>query len=151
MSKYRSKTNFTPKLGLKSRNCGPKLLGHSLLPSIVIKHRWKQSEYATSDESYEYVGILIKKRDISQKPNFGSKLGLNDPNLGHKNFFNHFHHFHQLDTMPAYHNMQNQEMIQTQENDDQKPQIWANLGLICPNLGQKFFFRKSGFVTFLTY
>ena len=51
-------------------------------------------------------------------------------------------HFHQLDTMPVYHNMQNQEnlMTQTQEND-QKPQI-------CPNLGQKFFFRKSGFVTF---
>ena len=47
--------------------------------------------------------------------------------------------------MPVYHNMQNQEnlMTQTQEND-QKPQIWANLGLICPILGQKFFFEKWG-------
>ena len=86
---------------------------------------------------------------MSQKPNFGPKLGLNGPNLGPKNFFHPLYHFHQLDTMPVYHNMQNQEnlMIQTQEND-QKPQIWANLGLICPILGQKIFFRKSGFVTF---
>ena len=38
--------------------------------------------------------------------------------------------------------MQNQEnlMTQTQEND-QKPQIWANLGLKCPNLGPKNFFQ----------
>ena len=27
---------------------------------------------------------------------------------------------------------------------DQKPQIWANLGLICPILGQKNFFSKIG-------
>ena len=64
------------------------------------------------------------------------------------NFFQPLYHSYQLDTMPAYHNMQNQEnlMTQTQEND-RKPQIWANLGLICPILGQ-FFFRKSDIVTF---
>ena len=41
--------------------------------------------------------------------------------------------------MTVYHNMQNQEnlLIQSQEND-QKPQIWANLGLKRPNLGQSF-------------
>ena len=70
-----------------------------------------------------------QSQDISQKPNFGPKLGLNGPNLGPKIFFQPLYHFHQLDTMPVYHNMQNQEnlMIQTQEND-QKPQIWANFG-----------------------
>ena len=86
-----------------------------------------------------------QSQDISQKPNFGPKLGLNGPNLGPKIFFQPLYHFHQLDTMPVYHNMQNQEnlMTQTQEND-QKPQIWANLGLICLILGQKFFFFKIG-------
>ena len=55
-------------------------------------------------------------RDISQKPNFGPNLGLNDPNLGPKFFFDSY----QLNTMPVYHNMQNQEnlMIQTRENDE---------------------------------
>ena len=86
-----------------------------------------------------------QSQDISQKPNFGPKLGLNGPNLGPKIFFQPLYHFHQLDTMPVYHNMQNQEnlMTQTQEND-QKPQIWANLGLICLILGQKIFFFKIG-------
>ena len=84
-----------------------------------------------------------QSQDISQKPNFGPKLGLNGPNLGPKIFFQPLYHFHQLDTMPVYHNMQNQEnlMTQTQEND-QKPQIWANLGLICLILGQKNFVFK---------
>ena len=88
---------------------------------------------------------LSQSQDMSQKPNFGPKLGLNGPNLGPKIFFHPLYHFHQLDTMPVYHNMQNQEnlMTQTQEND-QKPQIWANLGLICPILGQKNFFSKIG-------
>ena len=86
---------------------------------------------------------VSQSQDISQKPNFGPKLGLNGPNLGPKIFFQPLYHFHQLDTMPVYHNMQNQEnlMTQTQEND-QKPQIWANLGLICPILG--LFFSKIG-------
>ena len=59
-------------------------------------------------------------RDISQKPNFGPNLGLNDPNLGPKIFFQPFIDSYQLNTMPVYHNMQNQEnlMIQTQENDE---------------------------------
>ena len=41
--------------------------------------------------------------------------------------------------MPVYHNMQNQTnlMIQTPEND-QKPQIWENLGPFCQILAQKF-------------
>ena len=74
---------------------------------------------------------LSQSQDMSQKPNFGPKLGLNGPNLGPKIFFHPLYHFHQLDTMPVYHNMQNQEnlMTQTQESD-QKPQLWANLGLI---------------------
>ena len=88
-----------------------------------------------------------QSQDISQKPNFGPKLGLNGPNLGPKFFFSHYH-FHQLDTMPVYH-MQNEEKLMTQtQESDQKPQIWANLGLICPNLGQYFFPRKLGFATF---
>ena len=49
----RNVTNFTPNLGIKSQNFGPKLLGHSLIPSIVIKYPLKESEYATSEESYE--------------------------------------------------------------------------------------------------
>ena len=88
---------------------------------------------------------VSQSQDISQNPNFGPKLGLNGPNLGPKNFFTHFITFTSYDTMPVYHNMQNQEslMTQTQEND-QKPQIWANLGLICLILGQKKFFFKIG-------
>ena len=63
---------------------------------------------------------LSQSQDMSQKPNFGPKLGLNGPNLGPKNFFHPLYHFHQLDTMPVYHNMQNQEnlMTQTRENDE---------------------------------
>ena len=82
---------------------------------------------------------MSHSQDISQKRNFGTKLGLNGPNLGPKIFFSTT-----LDTMPAYHNMQNLEnlMTQTQESD-QKPQILANVGLICANLGQ-FFFSKIG-------
>ena len=59
-------------------------------------------------------------RDISQKPNFGPNLGLKGPNLGPKNFVQPLFDSYQLNTMPVYHNMQNQEnlMIQTRENDE---------------------------------
>ena len=57
-------------------------------------------------------------RDISQKPNFGPNLGLNGPNLSPKNFVQPLFDSYQLNTMPVYHNMQNQEnlTIQTREN-----------------------------------
>ena len=88
---------------------------------------------------------MNRSRVNGQIPHFGPKLGLNGPNLGPKNFVQPLFDSYQLNTMPVYHNMQNQEnlMIQTQEND-QKPQIWANLGLICLILGQKNFFFKIG-------
>ena len=89
--------------------------------------------------------LMTQTQDIRQKPIFGPKLSLNGPNLGPKNFFQPLFHFHQLDTMPVYHNIQNQENLMTQtQKSDQKPQIWANLGLICSNLGQKDFFSKIG-------
>ena len=87
-------------------------------------------------------------RYISQKPNFGSNLGLNGPILGRNIFFgcNDLHYLQ--DIIAVYHNMQNQRnlMIQTRENG-RKPPIWAILGPFCPILGQEIFFRKSGFVT----
>ena len=55
---------------------------------------------------------VSQSEDISQKPNFGSKLGINGLNLGPK-FFHTLYHFHQLDTMPVYHNMQNRENLMT--------------------------------------
>ena len=85
---------------------------------------------------------MSQSQDISETPNFGAKLGINGPKLGPKIFFSHYH-FHQLDIMPVFHNIQNQENLisQTQETD-QKPQIWANLGLIYPSLGQFSFLEN---------
>ena len=65
--------------------------------------------------------------------------------FGPKYFFecNDLHYL--VDIIAVYHNMQNQRnlMIQTRENG-RKPQIWANLGPFCPNLGQIIFFSKIG-------
>ena len=59
-------------------------------------------------------------REISQKPNFGPNLGLHGPIFGPKNLVQPLLDSYQLNTMPVYHNMQNQEnlMIKTRENDE---------------------------------
>ena len=75
--------NYGTNLGLKSHNYWPKLLRHSQIPSIAIKHHRNPSEYAISDKSlWVYVGI------VGEKPNFGSNLGLKWPKFAPK-FLNH--------------------------------------------------------------
>ena len=85
-----------------------------------------------------------KKKNRKNRKN-SARACLNGPILGRNIFFecNDLHYL--VDIIAVYHNMQNQRnlMIQTRENG-RKPQIWANLGPFCPNLGQEIFFSKIG-------
>ena len=83
------------------------------------------------------------------KTRFWAKFGPKWAHFGPGHFFECNNRQNLLDINAVYHNMQNQRnlMIQTRENG-RKPQIWANLGPFCPNLGQINFFSKIGLRNF---
>ena len=137
------KNNFRPNLVQKCPNCGPKFFFDSwyhlnLLDNIVVYHDMQNEKRLTTNNGENEFG---DKNDL--------ETSLNWALIWPENFFQQQNHNCLLDIMTASWIMQNQRnlMIQTWIID-QKPQIWANLGHIFPNLGQIIFFWKSGLVTF---
>ena len=79
MSRYKQlKPKLWYKFGPKSHNYWPKLLGHSQIPSIAIKHQKSIRICNFRQIVWVYVGI------VGEKPNFGSNWGLKRPKCGSK-------------------------------------------------------------------
>ena len=106
----------------------------NLLDNIVVYHDMQNEKRLTTNNGENEFG---DKNDL--------ETSLNWALIWPENFFQQQNHNCLLDIMTASWIMQNQRnlMIQTWIID-QKPQIWANLGPIFPNLGQIISFLKIG-------